>query len=753
MFWAIVTTVASALSGVVLAAHRFSAPRRAFCRARRSWRLFRRLVDRVNRCEHQAVQELAHAASRYRDRQLRQRIANAPIDDLKTFSGPGIRWTAVRDHGLARVGDLSGASNPQLLSLPGVGPHTVAGLRRALRAHRDHVGEQPTPYPDSDLLEPEAKTLVANAKALVDLRQSKSTFDPDVSELLREADHRTHDLKGRTNFWAWLTGRARGCHQHGLMVECAGLEQRGRETSSGQIALLLARTRQVFRRRRRRNYRPTEKTLRTEYESLRAHYVAVMEPYLGRSRAGAENTALLPEDVLAKINGIELRLNGLRVTLRGYQGFATRFMLAQGRTLIGDEMGLGKTIQALAAMVHLRDSDKDRLFLVICPATIVLNWARETADRTNIPTFILKGPKASLEARRWLTTGGLAITSYATITSGDILRRIVASRRTIDLLVADEAHYVKNPEAQRSAASKTAAGLSTRVCLMTGTPIENRLSEFQSIVSVFSDEHALRLRSASENAGEYIPRPRFLKLVAPMYLRRNQEDVLTELPDKIEVDEWIEMLPQDAAAYRDAVFARNFMGMRRAASIGSGSSTSGKIERLAELVQEYEASGRKVVVFTFFLDVLDCVCRRFPGTPLICGSVSPTERMRVIDNFQRSDEFAMLAAQIGVGGVGLNLQAASVVVLVEPQWKPSTENQAIARAYRMGQTRSVMVHRLLALDSVDQRMIETLAQKQALFDEYARESTLKHASPEATERGLMEQIINQEHERLQGCRQ
>ncbi|MGH3977796.1 MAG: C-terminal helicase domain-containing protein, partial [Pseudonocardiaceae bacterium] len=117
----------------------------------------------------------------------------------------------------------------------------------------------------------------------------------------------------------------------------------------------------------------------------------------------------------------------------------------------------------------------------------------------------------------------------------------------------------------------------------------------------------------------------------------------------------------------------------------------------------------------------------------LTGSIPPTARQGLIDEFTRASGHAVLVSQIDAGGVGLNIQAASVVILTEPQWKPTTEQQAIARCHRMGQVRKVHVHRLLAQDSVDQRMRETLHRKSALFDEFARRSDAKDASPDATD--------------------
>ena len=256
--------------------------------------------------------------------------------------------------------------------------------------------------------------------------------------------------------------------------------------------------------------------------------------------------------------------------------------------------------------------------------------------------------------------------------------------------------------------------------------------------------------SMSATGDLVLGRQKFQEAVAPVYLRRNQEDVLSELPERIDKEEWVQLHSEEHAAYREAVLARDIMGMRRAATIGGGPQRSAKLDRLAELLDEYRESARKVLVFSFFLDVLAAIEDRFAGTIVgkITGGVPPEERLELCDALEAHDGHALLLAQIQAGGVGLNLQSASVVVLLEPQWKPSTEEQAIARAHRMGQTRTVEVHRLLASDSVDERMKEVLAEKQELFDTFARGSVIKDASTEATAASLTKQVIDAEVSRL-----
>ncbi len=195
------------------------------------------------------------------------------------------------------------------------------------------------------------------------------------------------------------------------------------------------------------------------------------------------------------------------------------------------------------------------------------------------------------------------------------------------------------------------------------------------------------------------------------------------------------------------------MAMRRAAFAVRRPRDSAKLTRLLEIAQEAMANDHKVVVFSYFRDVLGVVAASLGTRAMgpVTGSTSTVERQRIVDAFTASPTPAVLVCQIDAGGVGLNIQAASVVILCEPQVKPSTEAQAVARAHRMGQVHSVQVHRLLIADSVDQRMLELLGSKAQLFDAYVRHSAIAQAAPGAvdiSEVQLARTIVAQEQQRL-----
>jgi ERCC4-related helicase len=448
----------------------------------------------------------------------------------------------------------------------------------------------------------------------------------------------------------------------------------------------------------------------------------------------------LPEEIIEAVRAMSLNTEHLSVSsLRGYQSFAARFALVQRKVIIGDEMGLGKTVEALAVLAHLRSQGRHHA-IVICPAAVVTNWVREISSKSNLRAHRVHGPGRDQAVRNWLRNGGVAVTTFET------LAWFIPQLGSLDVLgcvVVDEAHYIKNPAAKRSLNATHLMEQTDRTVLLTGTPLENHLDEFANLVRYLRPDLVVDTSGLSPRV--------FRKQVAPAYLRRNQEDVLTELPELVEVEEFVPFSTDDYVSYRDAVAQGNFMAMRQAAL--TQGHRSEKMRRLLAIVQEAEDNDRRILVFSHFREVLNQVTKVLPGRVFgpLTGSVAAVERQRMVDEFSAAPHGAVLVSQIVAGGVGLNIQAASVVVICEPQLKPTTEWQAIARARRMGQLESVQVHRLLSEEGVDQRVTEILARKSALFDDFARVSATANSAPEAfdiTEAELAREVVAAERERL-----
>nr|BFE88213.1 DEAD/DEAH box helicase [Planobispora longispora] len=530
-----------------------------------------------------------------------------------------------------------------------------------------------------------------------------------------------------------FTGRGRRRRAGEALAELAGLLDGARETR-----LLLAQVTSDL-------LRPpvSEFEAWTDFEFRASDYYSLLAELAGEpGEPGAAARGLLPDDLVAKVGAQALDETHLRVSLRGYQDFGARFALAQRRVILGDEMGLGKSIEAIAALAHLKAEGNDH-FMVVCPTSVLINWVREIHARSTLDAYPLHGSTRLAAQEEWVRRGGVAV-----VTLDSLHRLKLPPRVQVGMLVVDEAHYVKNRQARRSRAVARWCKRVERVLFMTGTPMENRAEEFRALVSYLDLNLSVNLRRHDD---VIVGAEAFRKAVAPVYLRRNQEDVLTELPDLVQAEDWVEFSGADLAAYREAVAAGNFMAMRRAAYAVPG--TSAKLKRLLELVDKAEASGLKVVIFSYFRDVLASVRTALDGRahgPL-SGDVAPARRQQIVDEFSRAAGHAVLLSQVQAGGVGLNLQAASVVIMCEPQVKPSIEAQVVARAHRMGQVRKVQVHRLLVADTIDQRMLDILRSKTKLFDAYARRSDLAESTAEAvdvSERELARRIVEEEQRRL-----
>ena len=445
----------------------------------------------------------------------------------------------------------------------------------------------------------------------------------------------------------------------------------------------------------------------------------------------------LPEELVLQVEMQPIYTDGLHASLRAYQEFGVRYILRQGNVLLGDEMGLGKTVQAIAAMVSLKALGATH-FMVVCPASVLVNWCREIKQFSDLSVTPIRGGD-QMAARRWREQGGVAVTTYESVS-----RFALPESFSFSMLIADEAHYVKNPAAKRTQALMLLRRKAERVLFMTGTPLENRVDEMCFLVSCLRSNIAGELKEM-----KYISSaPQFREKLAPVYLRRTREDVLSELPELIEKEEWCEMGPAEWKAYTLSVAAENFMAMRQV-SWDVDLKHSSKAKRLLELCDEAKEDGRKIIVFSYFRETIRAVQKLLGERALepITGSVSSAGRQAIVDDFTRAGDGTVLICQVQAGGTGLNIQAASVIIFCEPQIKPSIENQAISRAYRMGQLRSVMVHRLLCDNTVDERILELLREKQDIFDSFAEESTVGSEYLRA-EKSISAAIIQMEKERL-----
>ncbi|MEU9078653.1 SNF2-related protein [Kitasatospora sp. NPDC048538] len=682
-----------------------------------------------------AVAQVTRAATALRDRLVREELETIPVARLRDVTAGRLRVGALEAAGFRTVQRIVDASAYSLQSVPGIGAQTAAQTVAAARRIAEAAGRSVAVRLDVDHQDTMSTALVTALQRLVvagpeaaHANEVAQRVVGEVAALVSTAQPARGAIRGL------LAGRQRKQEALAAVEQLTALLA---ESEAQAVPMLFAQASADLLRSP-----ASDVEAWTDFEHRSAEFYGVLGDIAGLAPdqvSAAEG--FLPEELSDGVRAEPLDETQFNVSLRGYQAFGARFALKQKRVIIGDEMGLGKTVQAIAAMAHLRARGSTH-FLVVCPASVLINWTREIETRSNLRAYRFHGPEREPARADWLRDGGVVVVTF------DGLRQLdVPPEQPMGMVVVDEAHYVKNHATQRSRAVAAWTDRVERVLFLTGTPMENRVEEFRNLVHYLQPELLSRIHNGSTGVGPNA----FRKAVAPAYLRRNQKDVLTELPDAVHVDEWEEFTTADFAAYRAAVAAGNFMAMRRAAY--ADPARSAKLQRLREIVEEAADNGRKVVVFSFFHDVLGAV-RGSLGRGVfgpIDGSLPAARRQEVVDRFAAVAGHAVLLSQIQAGGVGLNIQAASVVILCEPQVKPTLESQAVARSQRMGQVRRVQVHRLLVADSVDQRMLEILRAKERLFDDYARRSEVAESTPEAvdvSEQSLAVRIVEEEQLRL-----
>ncbi|MCY4424567.1 MAG: SNF2-related protein [Acidimicrobiaceae bacterium] len=646
---------------------------------------------------------------------VREQMSSMPLDALKRASDGRLRLGAIESAGIRTVGAVQAARRHRLEAIPGVGPKTATQVHGAASQIEEALNREARVRFDIDRRPDEQTSLLS---ALHEVQAARRDLEPLHATLQRVAELVETDI----------AGARLACRRIRRLFARRQRKEEALEAYDRLLRLLndpsTAALNTSLESVRRRMSRPLDAvTLWNKYASNVVEFNGLLIEISGQKPDQDASEGFLPEEIVESIRAFSLDTALLKSSLRGYQAFGAKFALVQRRVILGDEMGLGKTIEALAVLCHLH-AHGAACFLVVCPASVLANWEHEVRRHSRLESvWQLHGAGRSHRRWQWAHHGGVAITTF------DTLRALEPLDRTLDAVVIDEAHYVKNPDAIRTRAARAWLDRADLALLMSGTPMENSVEEFRSLVSRVRPDIARTIRSTDGIGGA----DAFRKAVAPVYLRRNQTDVLNELPEKIETAEWLTLDGAAAKVYGRAVAQGNFMAMRRAAFLTRAPEDSPKLSRLLEIVDEAAENDRKVVVYSYFREVIDridsALGRRSVGP--LTGDVPARDRQVLVDRFSERREPAVLVSQVQAGGVGLNIQAASVVILAEPQWKPSTEEQAVARCHRMGQARPVEVHRLLTENSVDERMLIVLARKSALFADYVRASAMRDAAPDA----------------------
>jgi len=491
------------------------------------------------------------------------------------------------------------------------------------------------------------------------------------------------------------------------------------------------------------------------------------------SGSAPETSSILPVEVVAegRLAALLERLRGgagaparsgaprgLEGDLRAYQERGLAWLATMAGIGLGgclaDDMGLGKTIQVLAYFLARREEHPEdvRPSLIVCPTSVIGNWEREFARfAPSLRVARHYGADRSRSKRAFSTRKGGA--PACVLTSYGLLRRDVETLRAVDwaAVILDEAQNVKNATSRTAAAARSLRA-SERFAL-TGTPVENRLAELWSILefaapgllgplAAFKRLFAVPIERFRDAAAA----ERLRRIVAPFVLRRLKSDpaIIQDLPPKNEMKVVCSMTREQASLYRAAVDAalrtiEESEGMKRRGLVlalitalkqicnhpaqylgekGPLDGRSGKLARLGEMLDEVAASGDSALVFTQYREMGDRLVahlsRRLEiDVPFLHGGVPRARRDEMVRRFQEGSD-RVFVLSVKAGGTGLNLTAANHVFHFDRWWNPAVEDQATDRAYRIGQTRAVQVHKLLTAGTVEERVDAMLEEKRDL---------------------------------------
>jgi superfamily II DNA or RNA helicase len=437
--------------------------------------------------------------------------------------------------------------------------------------------------------------------------------------------------------------------------------------------------------------------------------------------------------------------------------------------ILADDMGLGKTLQTLTWLtwLHERGGRSRKPALVICPASVLHNWRRESNRfAPHLRVLVLESGSARHNLRKQIPQHDLIVTNYA------LLRRDLEALQKFSFgaLILDEAQFIKNPTAQVTQSVKQLKA-DQRLAL-TGTPLENRLLDLWSITDFiqpgylgtqehFAQMYDVRGEGEDGETAQRIARKRLSSKLRPLMLRRLKRQVAKDLPERIEIRRDCELGDEQRKLYLAELRRSRDQIMQTVAEKGLmkskihvlaaltrlrqicchprlvGSDTvSGKTETLMELLEPLLEEGQKVLVFSQFVQMLklmeaECAARSIP-THILTGESK--ERQTIVQTFQNDPRPGVFLLSLRAAGTGLNLTTASYVILYDPWWNPAVEAQAIDRSHRIGQTRTVHAYRLIAPGTVEEKIWELQQRKaQTISDVLGEEGFARSLSKDDLE--------------------
>ncbi len=461
------------------------------------------------------------------------------------------------------------------------------------------------------------------------------------------------------------------------------------------------------------------------------------------------------DDISQQIISSGGHLPGINAHLYPYQVKGVAFLVTNGRALLADDMGLGKTLQAIAAATWLQNNAQTKRILIICPASLKHQWAREITNFTDQPSYVVQGSPDVRQAQ-YRQGDGFYIINYELL-----LRDLSVINESLqpDLLILDEAQRIKNWRTKVASAVKMIP--STYAFVLTGTPLENRLEDLYSLMQVVDcnvlgplwrymiDFHVTNERGKVMG---YRNLTELRRRLSPVMLRRDRSIVADQLPSRItqQLDISLSAKQQELhdaamssagklaaraktrpltpgeqhklmASLQQARMACNAAGLVDKETVGSP-----KLDELANLLEELcLQSGHKAVIFSQWeqmtLMVEQLASKMGLGSVRLHGGVPTAKRGDLINRF-RDDESIRLFISTDAGGVGLNLQNATVLINLDIPWNPAVLEQRIARIHRLGQKSTVQVVLMVASEAYEGRVMQLVKGKQHLFDNVINEN-------------------------------
>jgi superfamily II DNA or RNA helicase len=431
--------------------------------------------------------------------------------------------------------------------------------------------------------------------------------------------------------------------------------------------------------------------------------------------------------------------------------------------ILGDDMGLGKTLQILAHILTEKEAGRlDKPAMIVMPTSLVHNWEDEARKFTpSLSVLSLLGPERQ-ELFHGIPHHDVVLTTYPLIWR-DLE---VFSKYSYHMLVLDEAQEIKNATSKKAMAVGKLE--SRHRVAVSGTPLDNHLGELWSIMNFLSPmmlgssrQFTSRWRNPIEKENDIDRRNLLSRVLRPFILRRRKEEVAPELPELVNTVQRVELVGEQRFLYetvrvmmqselKNAISEKGIAGSSmdvldallklrqvccdpRLVKLKQASNVyeSAKLELLLIQLRQMVEDGRRILIFSNFKSMLTIIAEKLANEGLrygmLTGDVSGTDRKQVVNDFQ-DGKFPIFLITLKAGGVGLNLTAADTVFIYDPWWSPSPENQAIARAHRGGQTKTVFVYKLVVAGSIEEKMLEYQEKKTALS-----EGILSHATDDAAD--------------------